>query len=192
MNNMMTPEQFLSAMKQSQAAMVEMAARTIECMEKHVDLNMKAAKATLADATEATNQLMGVKDVSDFANVAQTIAQPNLSKTASFNRNLYNINAETTAEFVKLVESRMEEANKAMANAINEMSKNAPAGSEGMVAMMKSAFAASNSAFEAVSKASKQVAEMVETNVEAAAKAGEAAVSSAAPKAPARRRTSAE
>ncbi|MEY4013588.1 MAG: hypothetical protein RLZZ290_452, partial [Pseudomonadota bacterium] len=43
MNNTMTPEQFMNAVKHSQAAMVEMAARTLECMEKHMDLNLKAA-----------------------------------------------------------------------------------------------------------------------------------------------------
>ena len=85
------------------------------------------------------------------------------------------------------MESRIEEANKAMATAVNDLSKNAPAGTEGMVAMMKSAFAASNSAFDAINKATKQVVEMVETNVEAATKAGEAAVSSASPKKSARR-----
>ncbi|MFM1858893.1 MAG: hypothetical protein RL133_393 [Pseudomonadota bacterium] len=192
MNNTMTPEQFMNAVKHSQAAMVEMAARTLECMEKHMDLNLKAAKANLADATEAANQLLGVKDATEFVNLSQSMAQPGLSKAASYSRNAYNINAETVGEFAKLVESRVEEANKTMANTMNELTKSAPAGTEGMVAMMKSAFAASNSAFDAINKASKQVVEMVEANVEAAAKAGEAAVANTTPKAPARRRASAE
>ncbi|MFM1880469.1 MAG: hypothetical protein RLZZ344_703, partial [Pseudomonadota bacterium] len=99
-----------------------------------------------------------------------------------------NINVETAAEFAKMVEARMEEVNKAMSTSINEMAKSAPAGSEGMVAMVKSAFAASNSAFDAINKAAKQVVEMVEHNVDAATKAGEAAMSSA-PKAAGRRKS---
>ncbi|HSG19700.1 MAG TPA: phasin family protein [Burkholderiaceae bacterium] len=186
MNNV-TPEQMLNSIKQSQAAMVEMAARSIECMEKHLELNLKAAKANLADATEASSQLMSVKDFPELYAVAQTVGQPAVGKAAAYNRNIYNINAEAATEFAKLVESRIEEANKAMASAVNDLSKNAPAGTEGMVAMMKSAFAASNSAFDAINKATKQVVEMVETNVEAATKAGEAAVSSASPKKSARR-----
>jgi phasin family protein len=182
-----TPEQMLNSIKQSQAAMVEMAARSIECMEKHLELNLKAAKANLADATEASSQLMSVKDFPELYAVAQTVGQPAVGKAAAYNRNIYNINAEAATEFAKLVESRIEEANRAMASAVNDLSKNAPAGTEGMVAMMKSAFAASNSAFDAINKATKQVVEMVETNVEAATKAGEAAVSSASPKKSARR-----
>jgi phasin family protein len=182
-----TPEQMLNSIKQSQAAMVEMAARSIECMEKHLELNLKAAKANLADATEASSQLMSVKDFPELYAVSQTVGQPAVGKAAAYNRNIYNINAEAATEFAKLVESRIEEANKAMSSAVNALSKNAPAGTEGMVAMMKSAFAASNSAFDAINKATKQVVEMVETNVEAAAKAGEAAVSSASPKKSSRR-----
>lgn len=186
MNNV-SPEQMLNTIKQSQVAMVEMAARSIECMEKHLELNLKAAKANLADATEASSQLMGVKDFPELYSVAQTVGHPAVGKAASYNRNIYNINAEAATEFAKLVESRIEEANKAMASSVNELSRNAPAGTEGMVAMMKSAFAASNSAFDAINKATRQVVEMVETNVEAASKASEAAVSGVSPKKASRR-----
>ena len=186
MNSNMTPDQLMNSVKETQTAMVEMVAKTIECMEKHLDLNLKAARANLADATEASSQLMSVKDVPEFYATVQSVSQPALGKATSYTRNVYNINAETAAEFAKMVEVRMAEVNKAMSASINEMSKTAPAGSEGMVAMVKSAFAASNSAFDAINKAAKQVVEMVETNVDAAAKAGEAAAS-AAPKTAGRR-----
>lgn len=183
-----TPDQIMSNMKQAQAAMVEMAARTIECLEKHVDLNLQAAKSNLADATEAASQFMSVKDASEFYSTAQSMGQPTVGKLSQYGRDVYAINAETAAEFGKMVEARMEEANKAMASTIQEASKNAPAGSEGVIAVMKSAFTAANSAFDAMNKATKQVVEMVESNVEAATKASEAAVANAAPKAPARRK----
>ncbi len=188
MNQNVTPEQFMNSIKQTQSAMVEMVAKSIECMEKHLDLNLKAAKANLADATEASGHLMGVKDLPDLYATVQTVSQPALGKATSYSRNAYSINAEAAADFAKMVEQRMEEVNKAMSSSINEMAKSAPAGSEGMVAMMKSAFAASNSAFDAINKAAKQVVEMVEHNVEAAAKAGEAAIASA-PKTGGRRKS---
>ncbi len=192
--NVFTPEQVLNQIKEAQAAMVEMTARSLEAIEKHIDLNLKAAKANLADATEAGSQLLSVKDAAELYAAAQGLAQPAVSKAASYGRNVYAINAEAASEFTKMVEARMEEANKAFSTALNDLSKNAPAGSEGMVALMKSAFSASNSALDAMQKASKQVVEMIESNVEAAAKAGEAAVgqAAAATKAPARRKAAAE
>ena len=47
------------------------------------------------------------------------------------------------------------------------MSKNAPAGSEAGVAMMKNAVSAANSAFESVQKAVKQASDVAEANFNA-------------------------
>ena len=49
------------------------------------------------------------------------------------------------------------------------MAKNSPAGSEAAVAVMKSAVAAANNAFESVQKAVKQASEVAEANVNAMA-----------------------
>jgi hypothetical protein len=47
---------------------------------------------------------------------------------------------------------------------VDSASKNAPAGSESAVAMMKSAVAAAGNAFESVQKAVKQASDMAEQN----------------------------
>ena len=60
--------------------------------------------------------------------------------------------------------------------------KNAPAGSENAVALVKSAVAAANNAYESVQKASKQATDMAEANFQAitstAVKAGQNATKS--------------
>ena len=94
MTNQMTPEQMLNSLKESQAALVDLAARSLECMEKHIDLNLKAAKANLADATQAAHQLLAVKDLPELSSTVQSVATPNVSKAAPYSRNVYNINAE--------------------------------------------------------------------------------------------------
>jgi hypothetical protein len=50
------------------------------------------------------------------------------------------------------------------------MAKNAPAGTEGVVTLVKQAVSAANSAFDQVSKATKQAVEVAEANMAAAAK----------------------
>ena len=50
---------------------------------------------------------------------------------------------------------------------IDSASKNAPAGSETAVAVMKSAVAAANNAFESVQKAVKQASDVAEANFQA-------------------------
>ena len=71
--------------------------------------NLKAAKANLADATQAAHQLLTVKDLPELSSTVQSVATPNVSKAASYGRNVYNINAEAAAEFAKLVEARIAE-----------------------------------------------------------------------------------
>jgi hypothetical protein len=76
-----------------------------------------------------------------------------------------------------------------VSEAIDQLSKNAPAGSEGAVALIKSSLANVNSAYESVANAARQAAEAAESNVAAAADAGFKAASDAA--APRARRSSA-
>lgn len=186
-----TPDQVLNAVKTSNAMFAQVAATSFDAMEKQIDLNLKAMRASLADVAEASNQMLGVKDFQEFYAAAQHNAQPLAAKGTSYARKAYAINVETATEFARLAEHQVAEANKSVAAMINEMNKTAPSGTEGVVALVKSAFSASNTAYEAVNKATKQVVDMVEANVEAVAKAGESVVNGAA-KAPSRKRGSAE
>jgi phasin family protein len=186
-----TPDQVLNAVKTSNAMFAQVAATSFDAIEKQIDLNLKAMRSSLADVAEASNQMLGVKDFQEFYAAAQHNTQPLAVKATSYARKAYAINAETATEFARLAEHQVAEANKSVAAMINEMNKTAPSGTEGVVALVKSAFSASNTAYEAVNKATKQVVDMVEANVEAVAKAGESVVNGAA-KAPSRKRGSAE
>ncbi len=177
--SIVTPEHFLSAIKNANAVMAQLAATSFDAMEKQIDLNLKTARVSLADAAEASGQMLGVKDAQELYSVAQGAAQPAAAKATGYARQAYAINTETASEVARLAEKQVVDLNKSMAGMINDLSKTAPAGTEGVIALMKSAFSATNTAYEAMNKASKQVVEMVEANVEAVTKAGESVVSPA-------------
>ena len=65
----------------------------------------------------------------------------------------------------------MAEGQKQFTASIDAMAKSAPAGSEGVVTLMKSAVSAANTAFDQVQKATKQAVEAAEANLTAATKA---------------------
>jgi phasin family protein len=178
-SNAVIAEKAVDSAKQAQAVAIQMAARSLEAVEKYIELNLQAAKANLADVAETSSDMLKIKDVSELAAAVQASAAPTAAKAQAYGRNVYALNTEVAGEFAKVAEAQIAAANKQFAAAINEMTKNAPAGTEGMVALVKSAFAASNTAFDAISKATAQAKEMVESNVEAAVKAGEAAVGTA-------------
>ena len=67
----------------------------------------------------------------------------------------------------KAFEGKVAEGQAQFAALVDNAAKNAPAGSETAVAMMKSAVAAANNAFESVQKAVKQATDVAEANFNA-------------------------
>jgi pectin methylesterase-like acyl-CoA thioesterase len=87
---------------------------------------------------------------------------------------LYDIASSAGAEFGAAFEAQTAEGQKKFMSMMDTAAKNAPAGSETAVAVMKSAVAAAGNAFESVQKAVKQASDMAEqnfANVSATAKA---------------------
>jgi phasin family protein len=132
-----------------------------------LELNVTASKAALTEAAGASQALLNVKDAQELLALQASLFQPLAEKTAAYSRHLYDIAHNTGAEFTKAFESKTAEAQQAFSGLVDSAAKNAPAGSETAVAVMKSAMAAANNAFESVQKAVKQATDVVEANVQA-------------------------
>lgn len=166
------PEQFSNATKanlESQFALLSsLTAKTFEGMEKLVDLNISTARSTLEDSSNVARQLLSAKDPQEFFSVTASQAQPAAEKALSYNRQLAAIATGTGAEFSKAAESQIVETNRKVIALVDEVSKNAPAGSETFVAAVKTVISNANAGYEQFSKTSKQAAEAIENNVNAA------------------------
>ena len=167
---MTTPEQFIQFNKAAIESMQAAAQSSVEGLERLTELNIQAARASIDETTQMLKGMLSSKDAKDLADVANANAQPSAEKFVSYAKQVYDIAAETNTEIVRVFEKQMAEVNKQMYSVIDTMAKNAPAGSEGAVAFMKQAVSNANSAFDQVSKATKQVVEMAEANMAAAAK----------------------
>ena len=97
------------------------------------------------------------------------LLQPLAEKTAAYSRHLYDIASGAGAEFTKTMEVQAAEAQQKVAALVDSAAKNAPAGSESAVAMMKSTVAAAHNALESVQKAVKQATDVAEANFNAMA-----------------------
>jgi len=166
------PEQFSNATKaslESQFALLSsLTQKTFEGVEKLVDLNINTARTTLEDSSAVARQLLGAKDPQEFFSVSASQAQPAAEKALSYSRQLASIAAGTGAEFSKAAESQIVEANRKVISLVDEVSKNAPAGSESFVAAVKTAISNANAGYEQISKTTKQAVEAVEANLNAA------------------------
>ena len=181
------PEQFSNATKanfESQFAIFSsLSSKAFEGMEKLIELNMTAAKASLEESTIAARQLLAAKDPQEFFSLSAAQAQPTAEKALSYSRQVAAIAAGTQAEFTKAAELQIAETTRKVGTLVDEVTKNAPAGSENVVAMLKSSLGNANAGYEQITKTAKQAVEAMETNVNAAVTQFTEAAQNAVPKA---------
>jgi phasin family protein len=166
---MLTAEQVLAAQKANIETLFGLTSKAFEGVEKLVELNVTASKAALSEAASTTQAVLSVKDAQELLALQASLFQPLAEKTAAYSRHLYDITSGTGAEFGKAFEAKTAEAQKAFVGLVDNAAKNAPAGSETAVAVLKSAVAAANNAFESVQKAVKQATDVAEANFNAVA-----------------------
>ena len=166
------PEQFSTATKANfdaqLALMTALTAKAFEGIEKFVELNMTVAKTSIEESTAATKQLLAAKDFQEFFSLSTAHAQPSAEKALSYGRHLANIASSTQAEFTRAAETQIAETNHKILALIDDVSKNAPAGSENVVAMMKTAIGNANASYDHLTKTTKQAVETLETNLNTA------------------------
>lgn len=179
---MMTVEQLMASHKANIETLFGLTTKAFEGVEKLVELNLTASKAALSEANAHTQSLLSVKDAQELLALQSGLFQPLAEKTAAYSRHLYDIANGATAELSKNLEGQASDAQKQFMGLVDNATKNAPAGSEAAVAIMKSTVAAANNALESVQKAVKQATEVAEANFNAMAATASNATKQAAKK----------
>ena len=162
-----TPEQLMAAHKSNVETLFGLTNKAFEGVEKLVELNLQVARATLGEAAETTKAALSVKDAQELLALQAGLLQPAAEKAAAYSRHLYDIVAGAGAEVTKVTEGQVSDAQKKFMSVVDNAVKNAPAGTENAVVLVKSAVAAANNAFDSVQKAAKQAADVAEANFQA-------------------------
>ncbi len=155
-----------SALETLQAA----AAASFAGFEKIAALNVQATKASLEESSDVLRSLMEVKEPKQWTEMASGSLQPATDKFAAYYKHVYEIANETGNDLARLFEQQYAEGNRQIHGAIDSFARNLPAGSEGLVTLMKQAVTAANNTFDQVNKATRQAVEVAEANMTAAAK----------------------
>jgi phasin family protein len=164
---MLTAEQFLAAHKSNVETLFGLTSKAFEGVEKLVELNLQVAKAAISEVADTTRAALSAKDAQELLALQAGLLQPAAEKAAAYSRHLYDIAAATNAEVTKVAEETAAETQKKFVSAVDAAVKNAPAGTENAVALVRSAVAAANTAYESVHKAAKQAADVAEANFQA-------------------------
>ncbi|EHR71053.1 phasin family protein [Burkholderiales bacterium JOSHI_001] len=164
---MLTAEQMIAANKANVETLFGLTNKAFEGVEKLVELNLQVAKTALGEVAENTKAAMSVKDAQELVSLQASLLQPSAEKAAAYSRHVYDIFAATNAEVTKAAESQFADVQKKFMSAVDTAVKNAPAGTENAVSLVKSAIAAANNAYESAHKAAKQAADIAEANFNA-------------------------
>ena len=164
---MMTVEQIVNVQKSNVETLFGLTGTAFEGIEKLVELNLQVAKSAIADAAANTKAALSVKDAQELVALQAALLQPAAEKAAAYGRSVYEIAATTGAEVGRVAEATAADAQAKFMSVVDNAVKNAPAGTENAVALVKSAVAAATNAFESVQKAGKQAAEVADANFQA-------------------------
>jgi len=163
----MTIDQMTATSKSNLDAVIGLSNKSFAGFEKLVELNMAAAKAIMTESFDHAQALLAAKDVQQLMALQTGLVAPMAEKTAAYGRHVYGIAVETSAEFTKALEGKAAENQKAFTQAFDSLVKNAPAGTESAVAVLKSALASSQSAIESAQNTAKKALALAESNVSA-------------------------
>ena len=162
-------EQFTELNKANVAQASKLAAIAMDNAEKLVKLNLSAAKSALAQSIENAQAVASAKDVQDIFALRARIAESGVQTALAYSRNLYELASEAQAEYSAVSEEVWSGVTKGVAQWVDTATKSAPAGSDVAVNAFKSTVAATTAAFDQFQRATKQVINLADANVRAAA-----------------------
>jgi len=164
-----TPEQLIAFNKANMETVLRFAGVALDGAERLIDLQMKTAKSALADGIQSARMLTSVRDFEQLAALKDTVVQPSFEKATAYAKSVYDVATATQTDLNKLLEEQVTEFNKQVLSTLDQIVKQAPAGSEVGIAAMKSTLAAVNSGFDNLTKVAKQFGEATQTNMEVVA-----------------------
>ncbi|MFM2112412.1 MAG: hypothetical protein RLZZ271_1072 [Pseudomonadota bacterium] len=164
---MFTVDQLIAEQKATVQAAFGLAGKTFDGVEKLVELNLAAARASLKEGADQTKAALAAKDVQALLALQAAALQPMAEKSAAYGRQVGEIAQATAAEYTKAFEAQVAEAQSKFAALVENLGQNAPAGFETPVAVVKSSLAAATNAYDSVQKAVKQATDLAKSNMEA-------------------------
>lgn len=166
------PQNILDNQKAALNNLLAIQGQLFQGFEKLVDLNVTTLRNSFQHAAERSQQVASVKDARDVVELSQSVVQPSAEQALQYGKNVYDIVSELHVNLSRMAESQIAQGQQQISEAIDQLAKNAPTGSESAVALLKSSFASASNAAETVVKAARQAADVAESNMQAAANAG--------------------
>jgi phasin family protein len=178
---MLTQEQIAATRMANLDLLFGLSTKAVEGFERLAALNMQLMRATLADMVDFAQKLFSVKEQQDWLALQNSLGAPLADKMQGYSRQAVDIALATQAEFVRVAQAQSEACGRQMQTAVEDVAKNAPAGSEAAMSALNSAIAAANTLYETLQRAGQQAVKATQSNLDVAAAASKSAKLAANP-----------
>jgi phasin family protein len=145
--------------------------------EKLAALNFSTSRSMFEDGIRYAKAVLNAKNPQELAQISVGATPPLLERIISYSRSLHQLASESQSEFARLFEGQTGRLNQNVAGLLDNIGRNAAAGSQAAVAATKSALDAASSAQEGFAKAAKEATETAERSVSEVASAAQESAS---------------
>lgn len=167
--SLISPDQLSAAGKKSVDSVYSLLQTQLFAIEKLSALSFDYVRNSLDASALNTKALLDARGVQDVINISSAAAQPAIDRFIGYSRGVYGISTEAQAQFGELVKAQAAEFNTQAEGAIDSLEKSGLPGSQTTAAALKTALSASQSAYDSLSKASKQASDFVQSSIDAVA-----------------------
>jgi phasin family protein len=168
-------ERLVASQRASLETLSDVWTKAFGCVEKLTELNLRAAKLTLAENQAIADLALSTKDPQELFALQARRAQAAMQEAQSYWRHVNTIVFNTQAELAASAEAQFKQQQQKTQALVDTVASNAPSGSEAAVSVMQSAVIAASEAtgatIEAGKKAAEQALEIAEDNIDAATSA---------------------
>ncbi len=165
--NLLSPEQLASTQKANLDAMFVLASKTFDGWQKLVELNLRTARSSLAEAQEHALKALPSSDPQTALALQVSLVGPIAEKIQTYNRDLYGIITSTLADFAAAAGTQYETHNQNVRTIVENFLKSAPAGSEAVVAAVKSTISSTNTLYDTMHNTVQQAVKVAGSSIEA-------------------------
>lgn len=185
----LTSDHFVTAHQSAADAAHAFGRIAIDGAERLLVLQLAAARALLEARHGTVQTLLDARNPQEIAALGRDALRPEGERLVGYARAVYDSLARTQEEWLQQVERQQAGWHQSVGQWLDAYARTAPGGADVAVAALRTAVNAANSTFDSVHKAARQVANIAEAGVAAAADASVRAVAPATP--PAGRRKAA-
>ncbi len=162
-------EQFIATNKEAVDTAMRFAQLALESTERLMKLQMDTVRSTLEENAKTIKAATAVKDVNELTVIRGKVAEALVERATSYSREVYEVASQAQTQMAKLAEETLTSYNEKVMSSIDSVLKSAPAGAGAAVNAFKSSMAVASEAVETFTKAAKQVTDITEANIKAAA-----------------------